>query len=161
VIPAHPLALEAAAEMATRYVDEQLLEGLVVDVEPGLGGDELAERLGYAVAEQQLHPGVFALRLGVLVLVAPMRDRTLRRVVIAHEIAHGELRAMNLHHAHGDVWALTLAMLMPVASVRAHGSGVALAAACSVPLWAALLREKMPTICDVSKENEAHPIRAY
>ena len=147
--------------MATRYVDEQLLEGLVVDVEPGLGGDELAERLGYAVAEQQLHPGVFALRLGVLVLVAPMRDRTLRRVVIAHEIAHGELRAMNLHHAHGDVWALTLAMLMPVASVRAHGSGVALAAGCSVPLWAALLREKMPTICDVSKENEAHPIRAY
>lgn len=82
---------------------------------------------------------------GTAVYLSTLLGRMLGRVAIVHEVAHALLAAAGLVDSHGDVWRLTLAILMPRELCRGRDP-IDLAVAAEVPWWAAALRSSMTTV---------------
>lgn len=142
-VPLDPIAQEALTELAAdRDVPDWVIESL------GDGHSEaprdlesLAESVGVSVAyDLTLPSGIPGLRVSGLVILRPHRDPARVMLVGGHEMSHEVLRCLDLGHTHGDVWALTMALVMPRAIVAQHVDPGALAAACCVPWWAARFR---------------------
>jgi len=147
-------------EHAPRSVDDGLIEGLAEwALSEGPALKDVARLLKVEIRTQSLPAGVYGMRVafpeGVggpelrgYVLVAPLKASAMRRLVIAHELCHGVLRGAKLSHSHVDVWAVTLALLMPRAALLAMGcpNVTEMAAVFGVPWWAAWARLKMSRV---------------
>lgn len=82
---------------------------------------------------------------GTTVYLSTLLGRMFGRVAVVHEAAHALLATAGFVDSHGDVWRLTLAILMPRELCRGRDP-IDLAAAAGVPWWAAVLRADMTTV---------------
>lgn len=76
----------------------------------------------------------------MLAILRPHPDEARVMVVGVHEVSHDKIRDMGIGHVHADVWALTMALLMPRKIAGRYRCERSLAQACGVPLWAARWR---------------------
>jgi hypothetical protein len=101
--------------------------------------------------DPELPQGLDGLVTSQGIYVRPRGDPAYVLILILHELAHWMLVAAGLPDAHGDVWALALALAAPgslLQRLRAAGDVTALqlAAESGMPWWGAALRLDMTAV---------------
>lgn len=141
---------EAVQELTcARALDPLLVEALADEVSARIEGDELEHLVAAFECSLVVEPlpwGWWGLHRPALVLVSDrLVDVPTQRAVGAHEGAHNALIEARLHHKHGDVWAVGLAVLMPRAKMKLvmHLGPFEVAIRFRVPFWAAVVRIAM------------------
>lgn len=156
IIPSDPIAQEALSELAAdRSVPDWIVEGFGdehADVPRDL--ESIAEAVGVSVAyDPDLPPGVPGLRVPGLIILFPHHDNARVMIVGTHESSHDVFRGLGISHTHGDVWALTMALVMPRRLAMRHTDPGSLAAACCVPWWAARFRLETRALWDIGENR--------
>ena len=146
-----PIAEQAVLELQSgcRSVDDGIIEGLAAEAtEGGRSAEAIARFIGARVQIADLPRGVFGLRAPGLILVAPFKSAMARDIAVTHECAHGVLRRSRHAHQHADVWALFVALMVPLRCLAKLPvlSPVAVAAELGVPCWVAWVRLQMPVV---------------
>ena len=152
-----PIAQEARAALADGLsLDACAIEGAAEQLlreAPDVSAEGLCEAMGGTLTARLMPEELPALAsVGGIVVVDPRLPPSVWRVAVIHESAHVLLDLTHPHARHSDVWALTLAILMPRALARRYPTAGGLAAAAGVPLWTASLRLRM---CAVEAELQA------
>lgn len=128
-------------------VDPFIIEGTANDIRCRAAAIEddgqvdlytIAEAAGLSVVIRELHDDLPGFTSSGLVFVHEDADPSVQFVTGCHECAH--TAKMDAAQTHGDVWALTLAILMPMALIRTNPAPWAIASAAGVPAWAVSLR---------------------
>ena len=143
-----PLLVEAVGESAAERVE--IARAGFADAGEDDEGDlaAIAAAFDSALVVEDLPPGAWGIHLppGLIMISSLLPTIEDRRITTAHEGIHADMRRSSLHHEHGDVWAATLAVLMPRALLRRCANAPELAVAARVPLWAAVLRMAMTSV---------------